>query len=85
MAEFVLINQHSAEEHGALMDEYMQNADKLPPEVRGQVEYCTCPGGEHAGYWMVEADSAEDALAMLDALPGLRAGTRAVQGMKFTI
>jgi hypothetical protein len=85
MPEFVLINQHAAEEHGALMDEYMQNSDKIPAAVKGQVEYCTCPGGEHGGYWMVEAESEDEALALLDSLPKLKAGTRAVQGMRFSI
>jgi hypothetical protein len=43
MAQFVLINQHSAEEHSSLMEEYGQNRDKLPEAFRGEVQYCTCP------------------------------------------
>jgi hypothetical protein len=85
MAEFVLINQHDADEHAELMEEYGRMKDDLPPQVKGQVQYCTCPGGEHGGYFMVEADSAESALAMLDSLPKLKAGTRAVSGMRFSI
>ena len=85
MAEFVLINQHSADEHQALMDEYQQNKDQMPAGMKGNIEYCTCPGGEHGGYWMVEADSADDALAMLDAFPMTKAGTRAVEGMQFPL
>jgi hypothetical protein len=83
MAQFVLINQHSAEEHSSLMEEFGQNRDKLPEAFRGEVQYCTCPGGEHGGYWMVEADSAEAALSLLDPFPGLKAGSRAVEGMRF--
>jgi hypothetical protein len=83
MAEFVLINQHSEEEHAGLMEEYQQSTDALPPAMKGEVQYCTCPGGEHGGYWMVDADSAEDALALLDPFPRLKAGTRVVPGMRF--
>ena len=85
MADFVLINEHGADEHDALMEEFMAHRDEIPAAVRGQVEYCTCPSGEHAGYWMVEAGSEDEALAMLDALPKLKAGTRALAGMRFTI
>ena len=85
MPQFVLINQHTAEEHSAMMEEYMQNKDRTPPGLKGQVEYCTCPGGEHGGYWMVEADSADQALALLDAFPLTKATTRAVPGMPFEL
>ena len=84
MAEFVLINQHTEDEHAGLMEEYMQNMASLPEPMKGEIQYCTCPGGEHGGIWMVEADSAEDALAMLDPFPKFKAGTRAVGGMRFT-
>jgi hypothetical protein len=84
MAQFVLINTHTPEEHAGLMEEYGQNQDKLPEVFRGEVQYCTCPGGEHGGYWMVEADSPEAALSLLDAFPKLKAGSRAVEGMRFT-
>jgi hypothetical protein len=85
MAEFVLINQHTAEEHQDLMDEYTQNRDQLPESMKGEVQYCTCPGGEHGGYWMMEADSPEDALSLLDVFPKLKAGTRVVGGMRFPL
>jgi hypothetical protein len=85
MPEFVLINEHTAEEHSSLMEEYGQNRDKLPEAMRGQMQYCTCPGGEHGGYWMVEADSAEEALSMLDSFPMLKASSRAVEGMRFPL
>ena len=85
MAEFVLINEHSADEHDELMEEYMANKDAIPTNVKGQVQYCTCPGGEHGGYFMVEADSAEDAMTLLDSMPKFKAGTRAVQGMRFSL
>jgi hypothetical protein len=85
MADFVLINQHTQEEHAALMEEYQQHKGELPSAVKGQVQYCTCPGGEHGGYFMVEADSPEDALALMDALPKTKATTRAVPGMRFSI
>jgi hypothetical protein len=85
MAEFVLINQHTPDEHSGLMDEYAQNRAKLPESMKGEVQYCTCPGGEHGGYWMVEADNAEDALSLLVAFPKLKAGTRAVGGMRFSL
>jgi hypothetical protein len=84
MAQFVLINQHSAEEHSDLMEEFSQNRDKLPAAFQGEVQYCTCPGGEHGGYWMVEADSPEAAMSMLDSFPKLKAGSRAIEGMRFT-
>jgi hypothetical protein len=85
MAEFVLINQHGPDEHAELMQEYTANKDALGPQVKGQVQYCTCPGGEHGGYFMVEADSAEAALALLDSTPKLRATTRAVPGIRFSL
>ena len=85
MPEFVLINEHAPDEHAELMEEYGANKDSLPSEVKGQVQYCTCPGGEHGGYFMVEAESPEAALALLEATPKLKAGTRAVAGMRFSI
>lgn len=85
MAQFVLINEHTAEEHSPLMEEYAQNRDQVPEALRGEVQYCSCPGGEHGGYWMVEADSAEAALSMLDPFPMLKAGSRVVEGMRFTL
>jgi hypothetical protein len=84
MAQFVLINQHTPDVHAGLMEDYGQNQDKIPDAVRGEVQYCTCPSGEHGGYWMVEADSAEAALSLLDAFPKLKATSRAVEGMRFT-
>jgi hypothetical protein len=85
VAQFVLINQHTADEHAALMDDYQQNKHSMPAGLKGQVQYCTCPSGEHGGYFMVEADSPDEALALLDVFPKTKATTRAVPGMAFPL
>jgi hypothetical protein len=61
MAQYIVINEHDPEQCAA-MEAGIPN---LPPELKGQDFYCTCPGGVH-GYFMIrEGDSAEEVLALL--------------------
>jgi hypothetical protein len=85
MPTYILVNNHPAEKCGELFKEYEENKDKLPPEVRGKPDLCTCPGGIHAGYVAVEAENAEAALDLMSALPINRSYTRAVEGIVVTL
>ncbi len=75
MAQFVLQCEHTAEE----CDEMNQEVETLgvPDILRGKEYFCACPFGVHAGWVVVEAASAEDALASMG--PVTRAHHRAIQ------
>jgi hypothetical protein len=80
MPTYILVNNHPAEECGALFEEYEENKENLPAEIRGKDDLCTCPGGVHAGYVAVEADSEEAALDLMSALPKGKSFTKAIEG-----
>jgi len=85
MPTYILVNNHPAEKCGELFQEYEENKDRLPAGVRGKDDLCTCPGGIHAGYVAVEAESAEAALDLMSALPINKAYTQAIEGTVVTL
>jgi hypothetical protein len=38
---------------------------KIPPALKGKDFYCTCPGGVHGYFMILEGDSAQEVLALL--------------------
>ncbi|MFN2491061.1 MAG: hypothetical protein ABR529_15285 [Actinomycetota bacterium] len=61
MAQYIVINEHAPNECGA-----MEAAiPKLPPKLKGTDFYCTCPGGVHGYFMILEGDSAQEVLALL--------------------
>jgi len=85
MPTYILVNNHPAERCGDLFQEYEENKDKLPAEVRGKDDLCTCPGGVHAGYFAVEAESEQAAMDLMSALPLNQSFTKAIEGTVFTL
>lgn len=70
MPRYVAIHKHQAEECQAVFDD-LKNAGALLREVSS---YCTCPSGDHGGYFVVDATSPE---AVEEALPEkMRSGTK---------
>ena len=61
MATYMVINDHSPEDCGA-MEAGLPN---LTPELKGTDFYCTCPGGVHGYFMILTGDSAEEVLANL--------------------
>ena len=62
MPSYVVVHKHQAAECQGVFDD-LKNAGPLLREVP---IYCTCPSGDHGGYFVVEAASAE---AVQEALP----------------
>ncbi len=69
MPSYIAVHRHQADDCQAIFDD-LKNAGPLLREVP---IYCTCPSGDHAGYVVVDAASAE---AVLEAMPEkMRSGT----------
>ena len=69
MPQYVAVHNHQAEECQGVFDD-LKNAGPLLREVS---IYCTCPSGDHGGYFTVDAASPE---AVQEALPQkMRSGT----------
>jgi hypothetical protein len=77
MPLYVLHNTHGPQECGSLMEAIQQQP--WSSRLKGRDFYCTCPGGVHQGFVAVEADTAEDALSLVD--PAFRAGARAIEAI----
>jgi hypothetical protein len=75
MAHLVLQCEHTADECAAMEREVEELG--VPDILRGKDYYCSCPFGVHAGWVVVEAESAEDALASMG--PVNRAHHKAIQ------
>ena len=58
MPQYMIVNEHDPDQCEA-MD---AGIPKLPPELRGKDFYCTCPGGVHGYFMILEGDSAEEIL-----------------------
>ena len=71
MAEFMLHHTHRAEECDSIFPQ-LQNAAAA---LKGGTFLCTCPSGEHGGFFQVKAANADDAVGLLPE--GMRATTRA--------
>ena len=61
MAQYMVINEHGPE-HCDVME---AGIPKLSSELKGTEFYCTCPGGRHGYFMVLEGDSAEEVLALL--------------------
>jgi hypothetical protein len=85
MPTYILVTNHPAEKCGELFQEYEANKDKLPAALKGRDDLCTCPGGVHAGYVAVEAESADAALDLMSALPITKSYTQAIEGVVMTL
>ena len=69
MPHYVVVHKHQAEECQEVFDD-LKNAGAL---LRDLSIYCTCPSGDHGGYFVVEAANSE---AVQEALPEkMRSGT----------
>lgn len=58
MTKYMVINEHSPEQCEAMEE----GLPKLPPHLKGADFYCTCPGGVHGYYMILEGDSTEEVL-----------------------
>lgn len=61
MTKFMVINEHSADQCEA-MEAGLPN---LPPHLKGADFYCTCPGGVHGYFMILEGDSVGEVLGDL--------------------
>ena len=61
MAQYIVINEHTSEQCGPME----KDMDKIPDRLRGLDFLCTCPGGVHGYYMVIEGDSSEDVLRAL--------------------
>lgn len=69
---YIVINKHAPEE----CEPMDAGLDHLPEHLKGKAFYCTCPGGEHGFYMILEGESSE---AVVQGLPPeWRPGTRAL-------
>jgi hypothetical protein len=67
--KYIVVNQHTPEQCGPME----RDMDKIPDRLHGLDFLCTCPGGVHGYYIVIEGASAED---VLKALPdSLRIGS----------
>jgi hypothetical protein len=61
MAQYMVTNEHAPDECEA-----MEAAiPKLPAALKGTDFYCTCPGGVHGYFMILDGDSAQEVLALL--------------------
>ncbi len=79
MAEFMMCHSHRAEECERVFPQ-LQN---VAASLKGKTFFCSCPSGNHGGFFQVEAPSAEDALKLLPE--GMRATTEVCPGETMTI
>jgi hypothetical protein len=76
MTRYIVVNEHTPEQCGPME----RDMDKIPDRLRGLDFLCTCPGGVHGYYMVMEGDSAED---VLKALPeSLRLGATRAQSLE---
>ncbi len=61
MAEFMLHHTHASEDCQRMFDS-LRDADA---SVRGQEFLCTCPSGDHGGFYQVEAADLDAAIGLL--------------------
>lgn len=61
MAEFMVRNEHKAEQCQTLFDEWAEHSSSKAMTVK--TWFCTCPNGEHAGVGHIEADSVDQILS----------------------
>ncbi len=79
MAEFMLHHTHPAEDCGEIFPQLQNVAQSL----KGKNFFCTCPSGDHRGFFQVEAGSPEDAARLLPEI--MRASTQVFPGETMAI
>ncbi len=79
MAEFMLHHTHPAEDCGDIFPQLQNVAQSL----KGKNFFCTCPSGDHGGFFQVEAGSPEDAVRLLPEI--MRASTQVFPGETMAI
>ena len=58
---YIIVNEHSPEQCEAME----AGIPDIPQQWKGTNFYCTCPGGVHGYFMIVDADSAEDLMRLL--------------------
>jgi hypothetical protein len=76
MAEYLLHHVHRPEQCQEISEAW--RAPDVPSQLRGHEFFCYCRSGDHGAFIRAEADSPENALALLPAL--LRPTTRVYAG-----
>lgn len=79
MAEFLLHHTHRAED----CEHLFPSSQSYDPSLKGETFFCTCPSGDHGGFYQMEAVSAEAALALLPE--AMRSTTSVFPGEVMTI
>ena len=79
MAEFMLHHTHGANDCQRMFQEVQNAAHSL----KGMTFFCTCPSGDHGGFFQVEAASPEEVLSLLPA--AMRATTHVYPGESMTV
>ena len=79
MAEFILHHTHPAEDCENVFSQLQNVAQSL----KGNKFFCTCPSGDHGGYFQVEAGNPEDAVRLLPEI--MRASTQVFAGETMAI
>ena len=79
MAEFMLHHTHAAEDCENIFPQLQNVAQSL----KGKNFFCTCPSGDHGGFFQVEAASPEDAVRLLPEI--MRASTQVFPGETMAI
>jgi hypothetical protein len=63
MAEFMLHHTHKPEDCGRLFEEW--KAYDSPLKGKGLMFFCSCPSGEHGGFFQVQGADKDEVLAMM--------------------
>ena len=79
MAEFMLHHTHPAEDCENIFPQLQNVAQSL----KGKNFFCTCPSGDHGGFFQVESGSPEDAVRLLPEI--MRASTQVFPGETMAI
>ena len=79
MAEFMLHHTHPAED----CEEIFPQLQNVAQSLKGKNFFCTCPSGDHGGFFQVEAGSPEDAVGLLPEI--MRASTQLFPGETMAI
>jgi len=58
---YIIVNEHDPDD----CEPMEAGIPKIPEQWRGTQFYCTCPGGVHGYFMIVEAGSAEEVMRLL--------------------
>jgi hypothetical protein len=77
MARFLLHHRHAPSECGVAFAAWKGH----PSPLRRHETFSSCRSGEHAIWWLVDATSAEDALALLPSIVAQRSAATEVSSV----